>query len=198
MVDILPPAAQRLGAMILTGGASGRMGEDKALLLWDGLRAVDRVTAVAAELGAEPIITVGADDYGLPHVPDARPRGGPVGGVLAGAESLRAAACGRVLVLAVDAPTIQAEDLRLLLAAPGAGAAFEGLHLPMVLDLAALPAEADDDWPMARLVDRAGLVRLACPEAVVARVRGANTPQERDALMQALAEAQSAQKNGAR
>jgi len=187
----------RLGAMILTGGGSTRMGQDKAVLPWLGLRAVDRVAALAATLGADPVITVGADDYGQTHVRDARPGGGPVGGVLAGAAYLREAGCARALVLAVDAPTLQATDLAPLLAADGPGAAFEGMHLPMTLDLAAIPAEARDDWPMARLVERAGLARLSCQPAAVERVRGANTPDEREALLSALAATESAQKDGA-
>jgi molybdopterin-guanine dinucleotide biosynthesis protein A len=187
----------RLGAMILTGGASSRMGEDKAALPWLGVRAVDRVAAVAVALGANPVMTVGVEAYGLPHVNDSRPQGGPVGGVLAGAAALRAAGCDRALVLAVDAPTLRTEDLAPLLDQPGPGAAFDGLHLPMALDLFAVPAGAQEDWPMARLVERAKLAQLACPPEAFARVRGANTPEEREALLTALAEAEGARKDGA-
>jgi molybdenum cofactor guanylyltransferase len=187
----------RLGAMILTGGASERMGEDKAVLLWGGVRAVDRVAEVARALGADPVITAGAEDYGLPHARDAQLRGGPVGGVLAGAAALRAAGCDQAVVLAVDAPTLQPADLAPLFAQGRGGAAFEGLHLPMLIDLMALPADAGVDWPLARLVERAGLTRLPCPADAVTRLRGANTPAEREALLEALAEAESAQKGGA-
>ena len=38
----------KLGAIILTGGASSRMGADKAEALWLGVRAVDRVAARSA------------------------------------------------------------------------------------------------------------------------------------------------------
>jgi molybdopterin-guanine dinucleotide biosynthesis protein A len=187
-----------LGGVILTGGTASRMGADKGALLWMGLRAVDRVAALAGRAGALALVTVGTTDYGLPRVADEPPLGGPVGGVLAGVEALRAAGCRRALVLAVDAPTIELRDLAPLLALGGAGAAFEGLHLPMVLDLAALPPDARADWPMARLADRAGLVRLACPPEARARLRGANTPEERDTLLAAFGAAPSAQKDGAR
>jgi len=179
-------AEGRLGAIILTGGASSRMGEDKGALDWAGVRAVDRVAAVAGQAGAEPVITVGLRDYGLPNVAEDPPLGGPVGGVLAGVAALRAAGCARALVLAVDAPTLRAEDLAPLLAAGAPGAVFEGLHLPMAFEIAALPAEAEAGWPIMRLAERAGLRRLACPEDAQARVRGANTPAERAALLAEL------------
>jgi molybdopterin-guanine dinucleotide biosynthesis protein A len=185
----------RLGALILSGGGSVRMGEDKGAADWLGVRAVDRVARLARAMGAEAVITVGATDYGLPHVVEDPPGSGPVGGVLAGAAAL--GDCDRVLVLAVDAPTIAPDDLVLLLAQPDPGAAFEGLHLPMVLRPAAIPADAQAGWPMARLAERASLARLPCPETARARLRGANTPAERDALLEALAAREGAQFRGA-
>lgn len=175
-----------LGAIILTGGAGARMGADKATLLWAGRRAVDRVAALARAAGCEVILTAGSDDYGLMLALDAAPGGGPVGGVLAGAQALGLAGCDRALVLAVDAPTARLEDIAPLLAAGGAGAAFEALHLPMVFDIAELPAEALAGWPLARLAERAGLQRLSCPADVRVRLRGANTPEEREALLSDL------------
>jgi len=187
----------RLGAMILSGGGSRRMGEDKGGLEWLGRRAVDRVAALAGQLGAETVITVGTTDYGLAHIADEPPLGGPVGGVLAGARALGEAGCDRALVLAVDAPSLTGADLAPLLAHDGPGAAFEGLHFPLVIALSALPSEARADWPMARLVERAGLVRLPCPPGAQARLRGANTLEEREALLAELMVRENAQKGGA-
>jgi molybdopterin-guanine dinucleotide biosynthesis protein A len=172
-----------LGAVILTGGGSTRMGADKATLDWGGRRAVDLCAALAAALGADPILTAGVGSHGLPHVEDATPGGGPVGGVLAGVRALVEAGCERALIQAVDAPTIRPEDLQPLLAMSGGGAAYEGLHLPMVLWLTDLPAEAEAGWPLARLAERAGLKRLACPPDTAPRLKGANTPQERAILL---------------
>ena len=92
------------------------------------------------------------------------------------------------LILAVDAPTLRPEDLLVLIDAPEPGAAFNGLHLPMILTLAAMPDDAMASWPLARLVDRAGLHRLLCPDDSLAKVRGANTPEERDGLLRSLRE----------
>jgi len=186
-----------LGAIILTGGAGSRMNADKAALLWAGRRAIDRVAVLAEAAGAQVIMTVGRRDYGFPLVADEPPQGGPVGGVLAGAAALSAAGCDRMLVLAVDAPTIGPADIAPLLAEGGPGAAYESLHLPMVDDIAAMSTEAQAGWPLARLAERAGVTRLPCPPEAEARLRGANTPEERHALLAELAASEAAQKDGA-
>ena len=159
------------------------MGADKADALWLGIRAVDRVAALAVQCGAATVLTVGARSHGLPFVADDQAGGGPVGGVMAGVRALKEAGCSRALVLAVDAPTLEAPDLGVLLAQPSPGAAFDYLYLPMVLDLTALPTDAVASWPLGRLVERAGLRRVPCPADSLDRVRGANTPQEREALL---------------
>lgn len=169
------------GAVILTGGGSQRMGADKALLDWGGQRAVDRVAALAVAAGAVRVLTAGRD-HGLEHVEDPEPGAGPVGGVLAGARVLAGAGLTRMLVLAVDAPTVTVGDLAPLLAASGPGAFYDGLPVPMVVTLAALPGDAEAGWPLRRLAERAGLAALACDEGGRMRLRGANTPEERAVL----------------
>jgi molybdopterin-guanine dinucleotide biosynthesis protein A len=170
------------GALILTGGGSRRMGRDKADLDWGGARAVDRVADLARAVGARDVLTVGTD-LGLPWVPDPEPGAGPVGGVLAGVAALRRLGLERALILAVDAPTLTAEDLAPLLAAQAPGAAYQGLPLPMVLALSAVPEDAVAGWPLRRLVERAGLVVVDLPVEAEARLRGANTPEERARLL---------------
>jgi molybdenum cofactor guanylyltransferase len=171
-----------LAAVILVGGSSSRMGANKAVLDWGGRRAVDLVAALARQAGAEFVVTAGGD-YGLPFVEDAAPHSGPVGGVLAAAARLRAQGIERCLLLAVDAPTITPDDLSPLLEAPRPGATYQGFPIPAVLDLAALPVDARADWPLGRLVERAGLAVLDCPPERAGRIRGANTTEERAALM---------------
>ncbi len=176
------PTASRLGAVILVGGASSRMGQDKALLDWGGQRAVDRVANLARALGANTVLTAGGD-YGLPFVLDPSPQAGPVSGIVAAAERLVAEGCDRALILAVDAPTLTAEDLAPLLE-PAEGGYYEAYPLPMVLPMAAIDGAAKADWPLRRLVERAGLRSFPpAPERAV-RLRGANTPDERTALAQ--------------
>ncbi|HZZ90240.1 MAG TPA: NTP transferase domain-containing protein, partial [Caulobacteraceae bacterium] len=152
-----------LGAIVLVGGASSRMGTDKAVLDWGGWRAVDRVAALAREVGATQVMTAGGD-YGLPFVADPSPRAGPVSGILAAVLALRRVGVTRILVLAVDAPTLRPSDLAPLLGEDAPGAAYAGLPLPAVMNVWAIPTDAPPDWPLRRLIERAGLSILPCPQ----------------------------------
>ncbi|MBS0360394.1 MAG: NTP transferase domain-containing protein [Proteobacteria bacterium] len=180
----------RLGVIILAGGRSSRMGVDKASQLWNGRRAVDRLIEVARALDAQAIVTSGAKNFGAPFVPDETEDGGPVAGLVAGAAALVAMGCDRGLALAVDAPTLRAEDLAPLLAAPPPGAAFRDLHLPLAWRLSATPAEAGAGWAVGRFIAAMGLARPPSPPGAEPRLRGANTPQEFEALVQALSAAE--------
>jgi molybdopterin-guanine dinucleotide biosynthesis protein A len=164
-----------LAAIILAGGRSQRMGQDKAALVWDGQAAVHRIADLARQAGAQSV-TVSGGDYGLPFVPDLVAHGGPVSGLLTAAQSLPDSE--RLLVLAVDTPTLAVEDLRPLLAAPSPGASYVGHPLPMVIARSAIPWNMPADSPLRRLVEQAGLSQHPPPPAAVCRLRGANTPEE--------------------
>jgi molybdopterin-guanine dinucleotide biosynthesis protein A len=174
-----------LAAVILVGGASSRMGLDKSALDWGGLRAVDRVAELARAVGVSQVITAGGD-YGLPYVLDPEPQAGPVAGVLAALPILRAAGAERMLLLAVDAPTLRPADLAPLLAAADPGAAFDGFPLPAVMNINAVATDAEARWPLRRLIERTGLEILRCDAPLATRIRGANTPEERAALLSNL------------
>ncbi len=171
-----------LGAIVLTGGASSRMGEDKASQAWGERRAVDLVAALARSVGAARVVTAGGGDFGLPWAADPAPFSGPVAGLVRGADMF-GPAFARLLVLAVDAPTLLADDLAPLLAAPAPGASYRSLPLPMVVSRAAIPPDAEGGWPLKRVVERAGLAQLEPPDGALARLRGANTPDERARLL---------------
>lgn len=114
-----PPVA----GLLLTGGASRRMGRDKALIEIGGRRLVDRLAATLAAV-AEPVLEVGPGWSALPAVREDPPGSGPLAAVCAGAAALRAGGHdGPVLVLAVDMPRVGAGILRLLTERPGAATA---------------------------------------------------------------------------
>jgi molybdopterin-guanine dinucleotide biosynthesis protein A len=173
-----------LGAVILVGGASTRMGADKAIQVWQGRRAVDLVADLARAAGAGVVITAGGD-YGLPFVSDPPGRAGPAAGLIAGARRLAADGMSHGLFLAVDAPSLRPADLAPLLSAPDPGAAFDGYPLPAVAALSALPTDAPPGLPLRRLIDEAGLAAPTCPPGCALRLRGANTPRERAAVLRA-------------
>ena len=54
-----------LGGLVLAGGASLRMGGDKALADWAGRRAVDRVFDLASGLCGSPVLVCGGASQGF-------------------------------------------------------------------------------------------------------------------------------------
>jgi molybdopterin-guanine dinucleotide biosynthesis protein A len=103
-----------LTGLILAGGRSSRMGQDKAgLILPDGRTLLERQAAVLRSAGVDTVIaSVQRGTRGLPvglaAVYDAVPGAGPLAGLAAG---LRAVPAGRVMVLAVDMPGISVAQL---------------------------------------------------------------------------------------
>lgn len=90
-----------LGA-VLCGGASRRMGRDKALIELDGVALARRVADALRVGGCSSVLAVGGDAdslarLGLEPVPDRWPGEGPLGGL---ATALGAAPAGDVVVLA--------------------------------------------------------------------------------------------------
>lgn len=108
-----------VAGLLLTGGASRRMGRDKALLEVDGRRLADRGAEVLAAV-AEPVLEVGPGHSRLPAVREDPPGTGPLAALCAGwAELSGLGHTGPVLLLAVDMPFVGVELLRLLAARPG-------------------------------------------------------------------------------
>jgi molybdopterin-guanine dinucleotide biosynthesis protein A len=104
----------RIAGLLLTGGASTRMGVDKAELLRDGLRLADRGAAILAEV-CDPALEVGPGATDLDAVREPEPGSGPLAALAAGAAALRARGySGALLVVAVDLPFVEVPLLRLL------------------------------------------------------------------------------------
>ena len=112
-----------MAGLLLTGGASRRMGRDKALIEIDGRRLVDRAASLLAAV-ADPVVEVGPGWSGLAAVREDPPGSGPLAALSAGAAALRAAGHdGSVLVLAVDMPRVGVELLRFLAGRAGTATA---------------------------------------------------------------------------
>lgn len=110
-----------LGAAVLTGGLSRRMGRTKALIEVDGRAMGDRVIDAARSVGAEPVVLIGGDpneleSLGAPVVPDRYPGEGPVAGILGALRHFEGTA-DRVLVLPCDLAHVEVATLLPLLEA---------------------------------------------------------------------------------
>src|SRR5690606_17932910 len=104
--------------------------------------------------------------------------GGPAGGILVAGEILANQGASRLIILAVDAPSIRPEDLSRLLESPSPGAVYAGLPLPMAIDLKALPPGLASSRSLRQAVADAGLAVIPPQPGVAERLRGANTPEE--------------------
>jgi len=92
-------------AIILAGGQSRRMGQDKALLNWHGRPLYEVAQSLARRLGAGQVLLSGPQVGGLA---DRYPGQGPLAGIDA---CLQKAEFDWVLVLPVDMPQLRAEAL---------------------------------------------------------------------------------------
>ena len=103
---------------LLTGGASRRMGFDKALVEIGGVPNAVRLAGVLGEV-ASPVVEVGPGRSGLTAIGEQPPGQGPLVATSAALDALRAMGhFGPVLVLACDLAFVTGEDLGLLAAWP--------------------------------------------------------------------------------
>jgi molybdopterin-guanine dinucleotide biosynthesis protein A len=127
MLDLERPAG-----ILLTGGASRRMGFDKTMLLVEGVPCARRAGAVMARV-LDPVVEVGPGRSGLLTVREQTPGAGPLAAVVAGTHALTSALGRRtpVVVVAGDQPFLSEAALRMLAEWPGVGSV-----VPMVEDRA--------------------------------------------------------------
>jgi molybdenum cofactor guanylyltransferase len=107
--------------ILLTGGASTRMGLDKATLRVGGERLVDRAARVLGEV-CRPVVEVGRGYTALHRVSEEEPGSGPLAALAAGGAALRARdEQGPAIALATDLPLVTVAFLRFLAEFPGDG-----------------------------------------------------------------------------
>lgn len=121
-----------LAAVILVGGKSSRMGQDKATLLYKGKRLVDVVADAIREARAKNLYVSGEID-GYASLPDLLAECGPMGGICSSAVRLHTR-YARAIFVPVDMPHANADLLRLLMMQQAA-CHFERHPLPCLLPL---------------------------------------------------------------
>jgi len=119
-VTSVPTRGPRFAGAILAGGASRRMGRDKALVIGPDGRPLAEVGLTALrDAGAVEVVAIGGDASGLRAlgalwVPDLHPGEGPLGGILT---ALHATRSDLVVVMACDMPGVDDRVPRALVAA---------------------------------------------------------------------------------
>ena len=170
----------------LAGGASPRMGRDKAGLVLAGQTRAERALGVLRQVSSAQVIL----GHGrgcppeVPRLPDEEAGAGPS----AGLRALLASGLGdRYVVLPVDMPDVRAEHLALLIAACGAqrAACFVRGHdatalepLPCVLDAAAQLAPGERS--LQALLQANHPARVPLPEEGPDPLRNLNLPKDLD------------------
>jgi molybdopterin-guanine dinucleotide biosynthesis protein A len=89
--------------LLLTGGASSRMGVPKAMLVVDGQTIAERAARHLA-IVCDPVVEVGPGYSGLRRVDEDPPGQGPLAALVAGADAV--GGDGPVLLLACDLPFV--------------------------------------------------------------------------------------------
>lgn len=119
---------QPVTGLVLAGGQSRRMGTDKGLVVYRGIRLIERALSILTPLCNELLISTSNRYYGLYGyrlVGDSITGVGPGAGILAG---LQEAANPAVVVISVDTPNITSDFLRQLLSITGSGDAVIPRH----------------------------------------------------------------------
>ena len=143
-----PDGVMNFEGAVLAGGASRRMGRDKAFIEIDGVSLLQRAVTALSDAGASSVIVVGGDAkkverLGLVHVEDLWPHQGPLGGIIT---ALRNTSASRVAILSCDLTGASAMAIAAVLqvlgdadvAVPVVGRQGEWLHA--VWQRSALPA----------------------------------------------------------
>lgn len=117
--------------VVLAGGRSSRMGQDKAMLRWHGRPLLEQMQSLLREAGAQQVLVSGnRPEYA--GIADTQPDLGPLGGlasVIAGV-----ADATMLVVVPVDMPLLSVAVLGKLVApSQHRCVAFEGQRLPMCL-----------------------------------------------------------------
>ena len=169
---------------VLAGGASSRMGADKAFIEIAGEPMVVRAVGALRAAGTEPTLVVGGDaarlgDLGLDTVADRYPGQGPLGGVLTALGSPDAAVIDAVVTLPCDVISPDAAAVRCVLdglvgtaGRPGAG--------PPAADLVVPLGGGVPQWM------HAGWHRRCLPRLSEAFVAGVRAPSEAARLLRTI------------
>ncbi|WP_252178479.1 molybdenum cofactor guanylyltransferase [Endozoicomonas sp. 4G] len=173
--------------LVLAGGRSSRMGQDKARLLWQNIPLFQHMQNLLYESGVDRVLLSGAQ-FGNRALADKIPGKGPLSGIHVAIDVLPDGV--NLLVVPVDMPLLPPEACRELVSAiaeQGRAVMFETFSLPLVLPVnsqlrsavnRALSSQDHKDYSLRRLFDRLQGVTVPLPEEMVVHFQNTNTPDE--------------------
>ncbi|MEE2525726.1 NTP transferase domain-containing protein [Hyphobacterium sp. HN65] len=167
-----------LAGIILTGGQSSRMGEDKAGLVWKGQSFLDHARDRLAGAGCNLVRISGR--AGDDAIPDTMKNAGPARAIFDVIEALRLEA-GGYLFLPVDLPLLTAADLCRLTGATRPRA-FKGHPLPCFIPAGSDLPETPSGRSVYRLLETMDVEWMDAGHDLAQRLFNVNTPDDLDRL----------------
>ena len=178
-----------LVGVVLTGGASRRMGRNKALIDVDGVPMASVVAEALGSAGCETVVALGGDldelaALDIVVLADEYPGQGPLGGVISALGSAPGSPT-KVAVVACDFPWLRSTDLSLLIEAAGDQPSVDVVVARTdrlqpacaIWDVSCLPAIravfARGDRSLRAAIDRLSSVEVLLPDRALHNV---NTP----------------------
>ena len=182
----------KLCGLVLAGGRSSRMGQDKARLHWQGQPLYRHMISLLNEAGIDRVLLSGsgftnellANSGLVTCLDDLLPNRGPLGGIHAAFRVLNDN--DRLLVTPVDMPLLPIESINTL-ARQHQTCSFAGFNLPLMLTVTEESRQvinqlvhSDDyrDYALWRLQQRLGGQTLPLPTTMADRFINANTPEQ--------------------
>lgn len=173
--------------LVLAGGRSSRMGQDKALLTWQSIPLYQHMQNLLHEAGVERILLSGSQ-FGDRGMIDVVPGKGPLSGVHTALQKLSDGAC--LLVVPVDMPLLPVSACQKLVSSSVAQATpviFDNFTLPMALPVNQALRQAvvqsieslnRKDYSLWRLFCSLDGVSLPLPEGMEKLFQNTNTPED--------------------
>lgn len=204
MTTSRPTAATKTIGVILAGGQSSRMGQDKAALRIAGESLLLRARRILLAAGCDRILLSGHARPGWPgaHIPDQRPGTGPVSGIVSALYDIaihneHLYPC--LLFIPVDAPLLSPTLLASMLqkaSESDVGCRIAHSPLPVVLKptdrvlkqcaLAMTALASGQSCSVKRFVEPLDLIAFDDNESIKAQLVNVNTPAEWEGLLREL------------
>lgn len=115
-IPLSPISDQDFAGLILMGGQSTRMGQDKAFVKWKGQTLLEHALNLLRPITPDIYLSVNQEQFNKLNtsfscIEDKYPQKGPLGGILSGLESLQKS----LLVIGIDMPNVDAATLNKIL-----------------------------------------------------------------------------------